>query len=901
VQIVGREHELDSLGAAVGGAADGFRALVLEGEPGIGKSTLWAATVEDARGRSLSVLAARPAEAEQRLPHVVLGDLLADVDRSVFAALVPPRRRALERALLLGEAAGDDAVDPRALGLAVGDVLQRLADPNPVLVAIDDAHWIDAASERALSFALRRFDARVVLLLSRRPRQTGEVERSLPAERIQHIPVGPFSVGALHQLLRNRLGRPFAHQTLRRIHETSAGNPFFALEIARVLDAQADPLEPLPLPDSLEELVRARLDDLPAATFDALALAAAIGTPHVSLLRRAGVDDSVLEPALRASVIERIGDRIRFTHPLLSSSLDRSLRGRRHRVHARVAEITEDPVVRARHLALAVDEADADTADHLERAAALAATRGAPGLAAELAEHALRLTPPAATAARDQRAAAAARAQHAAGEWIRAQKLAREVAETATDARTRIEARLLLADLEGVDRAAELLADARREATGLPELECEIDIRLSLALRFREGFESALTRARAALAHAEELRDEALHGRALITVAWLAASAGDSDAAEHAARARQIAVARGDDELLQEANGLLAQALREAGDPEAACAALERECAVWRDRDELVTASIRRELAWTELGAGRWEAAADDARRAQEVELQYGLEVPQHHLSVAWVAVHRGELVLAREQSERALALADEQLGLRPPYHLAVMGLVAAGEGRTPEAVEWLERADRTAEKLAWRNAANRPWTPDYVEALVEVGRTVDAARVLDRWEGDATRLAQRRFVVDVIRCRGVLAAAAGEPARAAALLEEAVRRHDELGDAFGRGRALLALGTARRRSRQKRSARDAIDAALVEFERLGARVWIDRARREQTSFSGRRRGEGLTAAERRVAALVVEGRTNREVATALFLTERTVASHLTHIYAKLNVRSRTELARRLA
>ncbi|MFL6033468.1 MAG: LuxR C-terminal-related transcriptional regulator, partial [Gaiellaceae bacterium] len=148
--------------------------------------------------------------------------------------------------------------------------------------------------------------------------------------------------------------------------------------------------------------------------------------------------------------------------------------------------------------------------------------------------------------------------------------------------------------------------------------------------------------------------------------------------------------------------------------------------------------------------------------------------------------------------------------------------------------------------------------------------------------------------------CRGLVAAAEGHVEEAVSLLESAVTQHERVADPFGRARALLALGIVRRRARQKRAARDAIVEALDGFERIDARAWAGKARNELGSIGGRTREEGLTAAERRVAALVVEGRTNREVAAALFLGERTVASHLTHIYAKLGVRSRTELARKV-
>jgi DNA-binding CsgD family transcriptional regulator len=151
-----------------------------------------------------------------------------------------------------------------------------------------------------------------------------------------------------------------------------------------------------------------------------------------------------------------------------------------------------------------------------------------------------------------------------------------------------------------------------------------------------------------------------------------------------------------------------------------------------------------------------------------------------------------------------------------------------------------------------------------------------------------------------VTRCRGLVAAAREAIDEAASLLQQAVAQHEEVGDPFGRARALLGLGIVRRRARQKRAARVAISDALGGFEQLGAATWVEKARAELGSIGGRRREEGLTAAELRVAALVAEGQTNREVAAALFLGERTVASHLTHIYAKLGVRSRTELARRL-
>ncbi len=194
------------------------------------------------------------------------------------------------------------------------------------------------------------------MLLARRlvdGEQPSGLEQALQ-ERVRRVPVGPLSVGAVHRFLRDRLGRSFARQTLLRIHERSGGNPFFALEVARVLGPDVDPLQPLPVPESLDELVRGRFAGMPASTREALALASALGTVSESLLEQAGVMPDTLDPALAAHVIEREKGTIRFTHPLLSSVLYRDLGEKRRSVHGRIAEIVEDPLLRARHLALSM-------------------------------------------------------------------------------------------------------------------------------------------------------------------------------------------------------------------------------------------------------------------------------------------------------------------------------------------------------------------------------------------------------------------------------------------------------------------------------------------------------------------------------------------------------------------
>jgi len=409
----------------------------------------------------------------------------------------------------------------------------------------------------------------------------------------------------------------------------------------------------------------------------------------------------------------------------------------------------------------------------------------------------------------------------------------------------------------------------------------------------------ALEHARAALELAEDLDDDFLRGRAFVVQAVLSWIVGDPEAPQ-LPRADDFATAVGGDQLVREATLALVNSLAPSGKREEARALLEREYQEWRERDEPQSARALWGLAWVEFWAGRWALAADHAARAHDISIQYGLEVPQDHLPIALVAVHRGQLELAREHAERGLELAEEQFGLRPPTFMAILGLVALWSGDPSVAAVWLGKADRRAAALGWGEPSHRWFSADYTEILLELGRVDDAIRVLDAWEADATRVGREWVLADVTRCRGLIAAAEGNVEGAASLLQQAIAQHENVGDPYGRARALLALGIVRRRARQKRPAREAIEAALAGFEAIGASGWAAKTRGELGRIGGRTREEGLTAAEHRVAALVAEGRTNREVAAALFLGERTVASHLTHIYAKLGVRSRIELAGRL-
>lgn len=899
--IVGREAELASLRAFIADAGVFPAAFVLEGEAGIGKSALWHAAVDMARSQGWSVLVARPTQAEQGLGHAGLGDLLDRVADEILPKLAAPRRRALEVALLREEPAGDP-IDRRTLAVAVGDVLQMLNGRAPTLIAIDDVQWLDPSTSQTLAFALRRLEGPIKVLLARRVGEaTGqpELERAT-GERLTRLAVGPLSIGALHRFLHDRLEASFPRQTLLRIHERSGGNPFVALEIARVLPEEVDPLLPLPVPHAVEELLRARLTVLPVPTRRALALAAAAGTPSETLLVRAGVTAEALDPAIVAHVVERANGLVRFTHPLLSSVVYADLGEDRAAVHARLAELLDDPVMRALHMARGAETADEGVARSLDEAATVASDRGAPAVAAELAEQARRLTPPQRGEERRGRALAAARAHLAAGEWTRARTIVTDLLAETTGGPFRAECLILLAEFEHDDLAVPVFEEALRHVGSDRRLEALIQTRLGWALRFRNGFAGALEPERAGLELADGVADDGIRFEALLNLHALANMVGDPLAPEYASRARIVAAATGDPRRLALADLLGPGSFLGPEDTEAERSRLQRAHGEWRDRDELFGALLLRDLAWSEFFAGRWALAAEYAARARDISVQYEVEKNQFYIPIAWVAAHRGDFQLALDQSERALRLCEEQIGFHPPLLAAVPGLVALVRGDPASAVLHLGEADAKARELGWGAPDARPWTPDYAEALLELGRIDEAVRLIDIWEADAIRTGCGRACTHIAWCRGMVAAAGGAVDEAISLLEQAAAGHHEAATAFWHARAQLALGIVLRRARRKRTARAAIMAAIAGFEALEAAGWLERARSELGPIGGRSRAEGLTSAERRVAALVAEGRTNHEVAAALFLGERTVASHLTHIYAKLGVRSRTELARKI-
>ena len=910
-ELFGRETEVAALETFLSRHHDGTApaALVLEGEAGIGKSSLWLAGVERARGDGFNVLTARPAEREFGLTQAALADLFDGVLDDVLPRLPEPQRHALEVAFLL-EPAGDEPADPRAVAVAIRAALRLLAETRPVLVAVDDVQWLDAGSTDALAFALRRLDGAGVRLLAARRGPAGPVEDALDPARVVQVGVGPLGLDAIRALATARTGHGLARPVVVRLQEASGGNPFVAIELCRALadGAPFDPVLPLAIPDAMHAVLQTRLSPLPESTRAALLVVAALGAPPVSLASAAGADAESLAPAVAADVVEMQAGQVRFTHPLLASHVYATAPERRRReLHRSLAALLDDPVARACHLEHSISEPDAAVASKLEEAAAIARRQGAPALAASLGEAAARTTPAGAPIERHRRLLASAQDHLQAGSTQRAGMLARDVLDDAADSRTKAEALIVLGEIEQQFGSLQLSIRHREEALALVPGDWAVRFglhqRLAITTRFTEGIAAAEAHANAALALADEHGDDTLRSCALAALAVTRFNQDEPDGVEIAERALTLARAAESPPALKLAAAQLGHCLFFSGRLDRARSVLEQPHGSHNPDDQ-----HERFFAWylalVEARAGHAELARRHAARCREITLLYGGEDVDSHpsplLPMVFAAAFAGDEYDARRLAESALRhpQESEELTSLGRSHLALLAMLDHWQGDAERAGEGFDVVERST-RAAGYGYATCFWLADHVEVLVKLGHSAEALELLDAWEPNARAVGNAPALADVIRCRGLAAASGKNTADAIRRLEDAVSLHRSASDPFGCARALLALGAAQRQARRRRDARETLAAATAEFERFGNHVWADRARAEERHVSGRTSTNGLTPAQTRVAELVAAGSTNREVAERLFVSERTVENHLSHIYAKVGVRSRTQLARR--
>src|SRR5262245_8373374 len=449
-RVIGREEELTRLRDFLG-AASHRRALVLTAEPGMGKTTLWEAGIEAARERQ-RVLVARPSVADTPASFAGLIDLLDEVDFGALESLPGPQRRALAVALLRADPLPVPP-EPHAIRVGFLHALRTLAVDEPVLVAIDDLQWLDPASADALVFAARRIEGDDIrFLAAKRPAVSTALEPALEGLGLERLEVGPLSLGGIRGLLSERLGLVLPRHVLRRVMESTEGNPLFALELGRTLAERGLPAlgEDLPIPDAVDDLLGTRVDQLEPPLRKLLlatALSGDLGPTELAAIENPRALDDAVEAGLL--VLDR--DRVRPSHPLLAAAaVERAGERERRLLHRELARILPDDQLRARHLALATTDPDPELASTVAAAASRATARGARHEAVVLAEHALRLTPPN-SAEQSERLLALAEHLKAAGEAQRVTDLLTPELE-ALPRGARVHARLLLCEGGAIGR-----------------------------------------------------------------------------------------------------------------------------------------------------------------------------------------------------------------------------------------------------------------------------------------------------------------------------------------------------------------------------------------------------------------------------------------------------------------
>jgi DNA-binding CsgD family transcriptional regulator len=901
--LLGRDHERQQIEQALARARSGISAtLALAGEPGIGKTALLGYAAERAAGMRL--LRARGVESEAQIPFGSLLELIRPA-LTMLGSIPAPQAAALEGALALRPGTAHDRF---AVGAATLSLLAAYAEQAPVAVLVDDAQWLDGASAQALLFAFRRLMADPIAVLI----AVREGDPSL----LDGAGLPELRIGGLAGDEAALLVRGLTPEAARRLHAATAGNPLALLELA----AEAQDLEFAP--EGAPVLVSARISGaflrragrLDQAARQALLLSATSDTGDLPTLERAaarlGIDLSALAAAESAGLVALRAGVVEFRHPLARSAIYAGApASERRAAHRALAAALPDRDVdrRAWHLAAAAAGSDETAAAALEQAGTRSLARSAYVTAAAAFERAGRLTAGGERRARLFREAA--EAGWLAGFTSRAVALLDEARVTASDPVT----------LTGIDELAGHMATRcgpvmrgyaiLTAAAGRAEPERAVSMLAEAALACFIAGQPAEMLSVAARVHAVMPGDPSPRARflAAMTAGMAHVLSGDAadgmDAMHEAVTLAENSVSLREDMRLipwltlgplflrQTATGrlLLEHALRTAR-ARAAVGALP-----------FVLNLIARDQA----GTGRWAAAVatyqeaiDLARESgQQAELTFGLA------GLAGLQARRGRERECRACTTEALGLCQE-LGtsLYEIWATAALGELALGLGDAARAAQHFEHQRRLLNELAITDVDLWP-AAELTDAYLRLGRASDAHQVCAEFMAAANAKQQPWSLARALRCRGLLATDAGFSAH----FEQALRLHEQTPDTFEAARTRLAYGERLRRARNRVLAREQLRAAADVFERLDARPWADRARAElvATGETRRRRdpdtvGE-LTPQEVQIALLLTGGKTTRETAATLFLSPKTVEYHLRHVYQKLGVHSRDELAAALA
>jgi DNA-binding CsgD family transcriptional regulator len=904
--------------AAPAGTSDGLLAalreagggLLVEGDPGIGKTRIWNDVVDAARVAGLTVLSTCPDEAGSRLVAGGLIELLRDVPDDVIGQIPGPQARALLIALLRQDPDGAPP-DPGTVGVALASVLDVLAARSPVLLAVDDLHWLDATTAEALGTAARRRSDDVFFLLSARtPAEPGlpAPARDLAAlDALSRHLVPPLPDDEISALIRSRSGHDLPRTVLARAVEASGGNPFFAVELARVwAGAGVDALDSLPVPPSLRAVVDARLAALPASSLAAVTAAAAIASPSMSELQALGIATEDVVAAERAEVLVVEHGRIRFKHPLIAAAAYDGLTGsERAALHRRITEVVGGVEEQARHRALGADGPDEDVAAGLDAAVARALSRADVHAATDAARLAIRATPPGGSGlpTREYRLA---RLLFVAGD-PEARALLERLCDADVPDEVRGRAQVTMCELACSTISHEVAEryglDAVATARGLGDdrLLAEAYIYLAQAHQFEPH------RARADAITAQELLeaspdpDPSQLAKALALAAGIDFSLGhglDHTKLERAMDLEAQAGAPAEDRSMgyYAAQCIYADDLDKARSLIDEWVRLNAEYGYERDQTGVLMWRTTLELAAGNLELGE-ELAAEHRSVAEHTGQAQMVRFALHNQGL--IALLRGDFTEASRIGEQLVDEAEAGAGPR----IEVLGHRLAGEaalaaGDPALAVNHLARVESLRSPEASDTSA-LTHLPKLVEARLALG--LAAGPELDLYETQARTSDRAGALALAARCRATEALVAADEGAVLAALDDAIRYHVKTGHfPVEHARTLILRGVALRRFKRKAPAREALAEARDLFLGLGSLGWVAVVDAELGRLgSGARLDDELTPTEAKVAEMAGGGMTNKEIAAALFLSPKTVEVHLTRIYRKLGVRSRTELAAR--
>ncbi|UXA13327.1 AAA family ATPase [Mycobacterium sp. SMC-8] len=882
--------------------------MLIEGEAGIGKTTLWAGALARAAEAGFVVLSARTGEAESGLAHAAVADLLSTVDQDVLAALPGMQRLAADRVLLRKNTSGRQT-DERVTAAALLSTVQILGAQAPVLIAVDDVQWLDPSSRAVLAFVARRLRGPAgVVVTERTGAQVGEPAASwlqVGTGALTRVQVTPMSLGALHAMLSARLGRRFSRPAIVRIAEVSGGNPLYALELARVMDGESwGPA--VRLPATLAELVRLRVDRLDLQVRDMLLAAASATAPTVDLIaeaveRSADQVTTMLEAAEVSGVVVIEGNRVRFTHPLLASGIyDSAPPARRRELHRRLADLKQHPELRARHLAMSATVADDATLAALDAAADSARHRGAPAAAAEFMELAIRLGGDSVS-----RRIRAAEHHYAAGDMPRAATLLDGVIGELGSGVLRAIALNLLAGVrifeDDYGAAVALLERACVDAEGHDAVHVSALLMLGFAQGMTGAFDRQIASVDLAVEIAERTRMPALTSQALATSVYVRCQAGDG--LDEAALQRAVdledvdaaipvpfraSATRG---LTLAITGRLDEADRQLTDIAERCVQRGAE------HDVMAVTGYRTLVA---IWRGRYDEADRHAADLLERARQVGgsMVIPTSICAVA--AAYRGREAHARELAHSALERGAGYAALTV-WARAALSFLHVSRGDHSRSAAMAEPLIELYRPFRGTELIGCWFVPDAVEALIALGRHGEAEPMIAAFERNGAALDRAWLLAVGNRCRAMLCAAQGDLDGALAAVGRAMVQHDRLPMPFERARTQLVMGGIQRSLRRRDTAAGTVRGALRQFEQLGTPLWAERARTELARIdAGDRSGAELTDSERRIAELVASGMSNKEVADTLYVSVKTVETNLTRVYRKLGIRSRSQLGTRL-